>query len=341
MSDRVSTADRSPRWRALPVLLLFLVVLVVAAAPVVAPNSPATTFTTLLNAPPTRVYLRDDTGSWRAPFVYPWKRLSQLEQTYEEDRGTRVPLRWFSGGQVVQSGEPGTAPLLLLGADAFGRDVFSRTVYGGRLSLGIAVLAAFGALCLGVLVGSLAGYRGGLWDDVLMRTSDMVLVLPTMYVVMVMRAALPLVLSSTQMFVLLVSLFSVVGAPIVARAVRAVVRTERSLEYAAAAVSLGASPLRVLCRHLLPAATGIVLIEMVTLLPGFVVAEATLSYVGFGFPDAVPTWGTMLHEASNVRAMADFPWLFAPAMAIFLVVLCVNASVQKSHAGFGAEPRLR
>lgn len=333
--SRLSAARQSSNWRAIPVLLLFLVVMVVAAAPVVAPNSPTTRFNTLLNAPPTRVYLRDDAGSWRVPFIYRWKRLSQLEQTYQEDRGAAVPLRWFTGGYVVQSAEPDSSPLLLLGADAFGRDVFSRTVYGGRLSLGIAVLAAFGALCLGVFVGSVAGYRGGLLDDVLMRTSDMVLVLPTMYVVMVLRAALPLVLSSTQMFVLLVSLFSVVGAPIVARAVRAVVRTERSLEYAAAAESLGASPLRVLCRHLLPAAAGIVVIEMVTLLPGFVVAEATLSYVGFGFPDTVPTWGTMLHEASSVRAMADFPWLFAPAIAIFLVVLGVNASVQKSHAGLG------
>lgn len=322
-------------WRGLPFALLSVVVLLVAAAPAVAPNGPAEAFRTLLNAPPTRVYLRDDTGHWRAPFIYPWRRLSQLEQTYEEDRHSPVALRWFTGGRVVQSGEPGSAPLLLLGADAFGRDVFSRTLYGGRLSLGIAALAALGALLLGVAVGSLAGYRGGTLDDVLMRTSDMVLVLPTMYVVMVLRAALPLVLSPAQMFALLVSLFAVVGAPIVARAVRAVVRTERKLEYAAAAQSLGASPVRVLFRHLLPAATGIVLIEMMTLLPGFVVAEATLSYVGFGFPDAVPTWGTMLHDASNVRALADFPWLFAPAIAIFLVVLGVNAGVQKSHVGLG------
>jgi peptide/nickel transport system permease protein len=159
----------------------------------------------------------------------------------------------------------------------------------------------------------------------------MVLVLPTMYVVMVLRAALPLVMTSTQIFVLLAGLFAIVGAPTVARAVRGVVRTERQLEYAAAAASLGASPARILFRHLLPAATGIVLIEMMTLVPGFVIAEATLSFVGFGFPDAVPTWGTMLHEASNVRAMVDFPRLFAPALAIFVVVLGVNASVQRPH----------
>lgn len=321
--------------RRLPFALLLAAALVVAAAPLVTPNAPDRSFPTLLNAPPTRIHLRDAGGAWRGPFIYPWRRLSQLEQTYEEDRESPIALRWFSGGRVLQSSAPDGAPLLLLGSDALGRDVFSRTLFGGRLSLGVAVAAALGALCLGVLVGSVAGFRGGLPDDVLMRTSDMVLVLPTTYVVMVLRAALPLVLSSAQVFALLVLLFAIVGAPVIARAVRAVVRTERTLDYALAAQSLGASGLRVLCRHLLPAATGIVLVEMVTLLPGFVVAEATLSYVGFGFPDQVPTWGSMLHEASSIRALADFPWLFAPAVAIFVVVLGVNAAVQKPHAGLG------
>ena len=121
--------------------------------------------------------------------------------------------------------------------------------------------------------------------------------------------------------------------PILARTVRGVVRSERTLEYAAAAQSLGASAPRVLFRHLVPAATGLVLIQALMLVPGFVIAEATLSFVGFGFPDTVPTWGTMLHEASSVRAMADFPWLFAPAVAIFLVVLGVNAGISRRHGG--------
>lgn len=329
----MSAGTRSPQRRSLaerlPLLLFGAVLILVAAAPVVAPNGPAQTFPQLLNAPPTIIRVRDDSGAWRAPFIYPWKRLSQLEQTYEEDRRVPVALQWLSGGTLVQSGQSESAPLLILGTDAFGRDVFSRTLYGGRVSIGIALLAALGALCLGVVAGSLAGYHGGVADDLLMRTSDMVMVLPTMYVVMVLRAALPLVLSPAQIFILLVLLFSVVGAPMVARAVRGVVRTERALEYASAAESLGASPARVLVRHLLPAAAGIVLIELMTLVPSFVVAEATLSYVGFGFPDGVPTWGTMLHDASNVRALADFPWLFAPALAIFLVVLGLNAGVAR------------
>lgn len=323
---------RSP-GRLIPLSLFGLVLVLVALAPVVAPNRPSQTFSTLLNAPPTTVYVHDGDGAFRAPFIYPWKRLSQLEQTYEEDRERPVPVHWAAAGFLLQSADPQAAPLLILGTDAFGRDVFSRTLFGGRLSLGIAALASLGALLLGVLSGGVAGFRGGLLDDVLMRASDMILVLPTIYVVMVLRAALPLVMSPAQIFALLAVLFAIVGAPIVARAVRDVVRTERALDYASAAASLGATPARVLVRHLLPAATGIVLIEMMTLIPGFVVAEATLLYVGFGFPENVPTWGTMLQEASTVRALADFPWLFAPALAIFFVVLGMNAAVQKPHRG--------
>ena len=311
-------------------LVLLLVAVAALGAPLVAPNAPGYSFSGLLNAPPTRMHVRDEAGAWHAPFVHPWRRLSQLEQTYEEDRSVRVPLMWFSGGRLVQSSAPDTAPLLLLGADSFGRDVLSRTLFGARTSLGLAAVAALGALLLGVVTGSVAGYAGGVLDDVLMRTSDVVLILPTVYVVMAMRSVLPLVLSPVMVFALLSGLLAVVGAPLVARGVRGVVRSERKLDYATAAVSLGASPARVMLRHLMPAAAGVVLVEVMTLVPGFIVAEATLSYVGFGFPDAVPSWGTMLHEASNVRAIADFPWLLAPAVAMFLVVFGINASFRKN-----------
>jgi peptide/nickel transport system permease protein len=178
---------------------------------------------------------------------------------------------------------------------------------------------------IGVAAGSVAGYAGGVVDDLLMRGSEVVLVLPTIYVVMALRSVLPLVLTPAAVFTLLVLLFSIVGAPIVARAVRGVVRSERRRDYATAAESLGASPARVLGRHLLPAAAGVVFVQLITLVPGFIVAEATLSYVGFGFPDSVATWGTMLHEATNVRAIADFPWVLAPVVAMFLVVFGMNA----------------
>jgi peptide/nickel transport system permease protein len=222
-------------------------------------------------------------------------------------------------------------PLLLLGADSYGRDVFSRLVYGGRLSLAVAVSAAAGAMLLGALVGGIAGYAGGVVDDLLMRGSDFVIVLPAMYIVLALRSALKLVLPPVEVFALLTGIFAVVGSPFIARGVRAIVRAEKQLDYSIAATSLGAGHTRLLLRHLLPAARGFIGVEITLLVPAFIVAEATLSYVGLGFPDPVASWGTMLHDASSIRAFADFPWLLSPAAAMFLLVLGLNLVVQ--HAG--------
>jgi peptide/nickel transport system permease protein len=139
-----------------------------------------------------------------------------------------------------------------------------------------------------------------------------------------------LVLLPMEVFVLLVVIFAVVGAPFVARGIRAIVRSEKQLDYAVAAASLGAGHTRVLLRHLLPAARGFIGVELTLLVPAFIVAEATLSYVGLGFPDPIASWGTMLHDASSIRAFADFPWLLSPAAAMFLLVLGLNLVVQRA-----------
>lgn len=195
---------------------------------------------------------------------------------------------------------------------------------GGRTTLGVAVLAALGALVIGVVVGGVAGYAGGVTDEVLMRVADLVMVLPTIYVVLVPRAVLPLVLPTAAIFWMLVGLLSLVAWPFVARGVRAIVAAERRQEYALAAVALGASPVRILLRHLLPATTGFLRVQVTLLLPAFILAEATLSYVGVGFAPPAASWGVMLQEATNIRAIADFPWLLSPAVAIIAVVLGVN-----------------
>lgn len=310
--------------------LTAIAILAALGASVLAPQPADRAFPRLLNAPPTVPHVKDEEGGWHQPFIHPWKLVSQLEQRYEEDRSTRVSLVWLAGGRLVQSSDEDLAPLLLLGSDSFGRDVFSRLVFGAQLSLGLALAAALGAMLLGATVGAIAGYVGGTTDDLLMRASDVVLVLPAMYVALALRSALPLVLGALEVFVLLTAIFAVVGAPLFARGVRAIIRAERRREYAVAAASLGAGHARVLARHLVPAARAFMLVELTMLVPAFIVAEATLSYVGLGFPDPVASWGTMLHDAANIRVFADFPWLLSPAAAMFLVVLGLNLVLQRS-----------
>jgi peptide/nickel transport system permease protein len=307
-------------------IILAVVAVMAIAAPWLAPNDPERRFTDHLYAPPTPVHLLGR-GGVAGPTIYPTRLVSRLERRFEEDQTRPIALRWFAGGRLFSSGSD-DAPLLLFGADAFGRDIFSRLLYGARASLALAVIATITAIVAGAAIGGLAGYAGGWVDEVLSRLADFVLVLPAIYVALALRAVMPLVLPASTVFVLLAVIFALLGWPIVARGVRAIVASERTREYAVASHALGATPLRILGRHLLPAARTYLATQATLLLPAFILAEATLSFVGLGFPDTIPTWGTMLQDASNVSLLAESPWTLAPAGAIFVVVLAVNLAVQ-------------
>jgi peptide/nickel transport system permease protein len=233
---------------------------------------------------------------------------------------------------LVRSANPEHAPLLLVGADRDGRDIFSRLLFGARTSLLLALAATSGALVIGLLIGAVAGIADSVVDDLLMRLAELVIILPTIYVVLVLRAALPLVLPSSLVFMLMAAVFALVGWPFVARGVRSIVFSEKRREYALAARSLGAGRARLLGRHLLPACAGFISVQATMLVPAFIVAEATLSYVGLGFADPVASWGTMLREASDIVTFTQFPWTLAPAAAIFIVVLGFNLIVQGEEA---------
>jgi peptide/nickel transport system permease protein len=312
------------------IAIVACVVLAAALAPALTPNTPDFRFPDRAYAPPMPIRVIDADGRWRAPFVYPIRLADRLERRYEEDRASPVPISWFSRGVVAQlsDGQPG--PWLPLGADGSGRDVFARLVYGARLSLAVALAATLGAMLIGTLAGGAAGAAGGVVDETIMRLSDFVIVLPAMYVVLSLRAALPLVLPPAQVFALVTGILALVGWPIVARGVRAIVAAERERDYAQAALALGAGRARLLVRHLLPAAHGFLAAQAALLVAAFILAEATLSYVGLGFPDPSVSWGVMLQEAANVSAMADAPWTIAPAAGIFLLVLGVNLAAPPS-----------
>ena len=305
-------------------LLLLALATVAIIGPSLAPYNPQIQHRDYLFAPPMRPRIIDDSGL-RPPFVYPIALADQLSQRYAEDRTRPQPLPWFS--------DTAMPPAFLLGADSLGRDLLSRLLHGARVSLSLALVSVAGALGIGVIVGGVAGYRGGWVDEVAMRAVDFVLVLPVIYVALVLRALLPLSIPPPTVFTMMAMIFALVGWPFVARGVRAIVAAEREREYVMAARSLGAGPLRLVLRHLMPACSGYLLVQATLLLPAFILGEATLSYVGLGFPEHVATWGTMLMEASSVTAMTRFPWTLAPALAIFLVVLTANLVLASDKIG--------
>jgi peptide/nickel transport system permease protein len=306
--------------------LRFIVTLILATlvAPALAPYDPGQAYRTHLFAPPMPPRIVDASGL-RSPFVYPVRLVDRLAQRYDEDRSRTQPLPWFDRSEA--------APAFLIGADSYGRDVLSRLLHGARLSVGLALLSTLAALLLGTLLGGIAGYRGGWIDEGVMRLADFVLVLPTIYVVLVLRAMLPLVLPTPVILLLMATIFSLVGWPFVARGVRSIVAGERQRDYVVAARSLGASGPRILAYHLAPACVGYLAVQATLLLPAFILAEATLSYVGLGFPDTVPSWGTMLADAAEGNAMTRFPWTLAPALAIFAVVLGANVILRSDKIG--------
>jgi len=306
--------------------LLAAAAVIALVAPALAPNSPTTQFPDRAYAPPSRIHFNG-----LSPFVYRLKLVNRVNRTYTEDTEAPVALKWFADGRIVSTSVPSdpsvtsaaAEPLLLLGGDTLGRDVLSRLLYGARWSLGVTSIAVLGALLFGALIGGLAGTVGGRADAALMGVSDWLLAVPGAYLVLVLRGALPLVISPGETFVLMAALFAFAAWPHVARGVRGIVSAERRRDYAEAARASGASNWR-LMTELLPAARGFLAVEIVLLVPALLVAEATVSYLGLGFPDEAASWGRMLQDAANVRVMSEAPWMLAPAVGVFVVALAAQ-----------------
>jgi peptide/nickel transport system permease protein len=307
-------------------VLCALLTLLGTMGPWITPHRAGDQFAEFVYAPPMLPRIVDDGGRLCAPFIYPLVLEDRLARRYGEDRSRPASLQFFRRGAVVST-EDAAAPWFPLGTDALGRDQFARLAGGTRLSLGVALAGALGALLIGSIAGSVAGLAGRATDGAIMRLSDFVIALPAVYVVLALRASMPLVLTTSQVFWTIALVLAAVGWPFPARGVRAVVASEKAREYAEAARAIGASRTRLLLRHLLPAARGFLTVQTTMLLPAFVLAEATLSFVGLGFGEPNPSWGAMLREAGQGRAIVEAPWLFAPALAIVAAALAVHLSI--------------
>jgi len=210
--------------------------------------------------------------------------------------------------------EPGR--VFLLGTDSFGRDEFSRLVYGGQISLAAGLVATFLALLAATVIGILSGYYGGWMDESLMGWAELFLALPWLYFLLVIRALLPLHASPTATFLLLTAVIGVIGWARPARLIRGIVLSARSREYVTAARGFGGSDFYLLKRHILPQTFGVLLTQAALLVPQYVAAEVTLSFFGLGVSEPMPSWGNMMSVLQQYGVLVSYSWLLAPAIAL-------------------------
>jgi peptide/nickel transport system permease protein len=315
--------------------LMFLLALHIAIllAGFVAPNDPATQNRDLPFAPPTRIHFVDAHGHLHLrPFIYQWTVRPDSFNEYNEVRGREYPVRFFIHGPAYKIagllsshvhlfGVEEPAQIFLAGTDGYGRDQFSRILYGGQISLAAGLLATGISLFLGLLVGCVSGFYGRWIDESAMRLVELFMVLPWLYFLLAVRSFLPLHISPTQTFFLIVAVIGTIGWARPARLVRGIVLSARNRNYVIASRGFGASDSYILRRHVLPHTYGILLTQAALLVPQYVVAEVTLSFLGLGLSEPAPSWGNLLANLQQYNVLVSYWWMFAPALALVIVSL--------------------
>ena len=213
-------------------------------------------------------------------------------------------------------GVPSPGRIAVLGTDAYGRDLWSRLLFGGRISLAIGLLATLASLVLATLIGTVSGYYGKWTDELLMGGAELFLVVPWLYFLLALRAMLPLHLSASATFLLVVGVIGSLGWARPMRLIRGVVLSARERNYVLAARGFGASDTYLLRRHIAPSTAGVLLTQATLLAPQFVAAEAALSFFGLGISEPVPSWGNMLAALQQYSVLVSYWWMLAPAIAL-------------------------
>ena len=317
--------------------ILMVMYLSVAVSEVLAPYELHTRNTNYIYAPPQELRFFHE-GSFLGPFVYGLRyelNMETLRRDYSEDKDQVYPLRFLCSGDsyrfwgvaegrfhLVCPAEGGT--MFLLGTDRLGRDILSRIIYGSRISLTIGLVGICISFLLGITLGGLAGYYGGLVDDVIQRLIEIIRSFPELPLWMALSAALPVTWSPIGVFLGITVILGLIDWTGLARAVRSKLLALREEDFCTAAVLMGARPSRVIARHLLPNFMSHLIASATLSIPSMILGETALSFLGLGLRPPITSWGVLLTEAQNINVVALYPWLMLPVVPVIVAVLAFN-----------------
>lgn len=327
------------------IVLIFLYLLA-AFGSFLAPYDPAERQYAYPGHPPTLPRFFDEKGQFHPrPFVYGMDLVDVERQLWRFNLEKKYPIRFFVRGtpyklwwilptDIHLFGVETGGLIALLGTDEAGRDIFSRVLQGAKVSLSIGLVGITISLAIGMFMGGLAGYFGGWFDSFTMRFVEFLLSIPTLYLIIALRAYFQTntfmgiggaSLSSSEMYLMIVVLLAFIGWAGQARVIRGMVLSLREQEYVLAERALGASTFRIIWLHILPNTLSYVIVSATIAVPGYILGEVALSYLGVGIQEPQVSWGILLNNAGSLNAMKNTPWLlFAPGAAIFLTVMAFN-----------------
>ena len=296
-----------------------------------APYSELTTDRRRTNHSPTRVHIISPEGKLTRPFIYGYKRVDTVRNIYEEDHTQVYPIRFFVRGDKysffgIESdlrlfGVDAPAKIYLVGADRYGRDIFSRLAYGGRRSLFIGIIGLAISMSIGLVYGGTSGYFGGWVDNLMMRIAEVIISIPGFYLLLARSAVLPPGLGSTERFLMITVILAFINWAGLARVIRGMVLSISQQDFVTASEAVGCSQPRIIIRHILPNTMSYVIVNATLAIPGFILSEAGLSLIGVGIQHPDASWGNMLSEALNLTSLTRYPWLLVPGFVIFITVL--------------------
>lgn len=326
------------RFARIALVVLGIIYFALFFADFIAPYTKDFSDRTMAYVPPSKIFTIDENGKFSKPYTYNYKRefdSVDLKIIYSLDRSQKHYIKFFSQGQkykflglipmkrhLITTDENGR--LYLFGTDINGRDVFSRILFGGRISMTIGFLALFVLFPIGLLYGGIAGYFGGKVDMLMMRFAEAVMSIPSFYLLIILASILPSGMTSVQRFMLIVVILALIGWAGFARVVRGMVLSIKNQEYVQAARSIGASRFRIIVKHILPQTTSFVIVAMTLSVPSYILSESGLSFLGLGIQQPDASWGNMLKEAQEYTNIIYRPWLLTPGFLIFIAVLAFN-----------------